>query len=162
MTTAAEQDSPPSPLLGPLLGSLPADLFQQEVLRRLGPRALAFFAEAGRGCAAAVKATPLMQWARRAKMPLPGHRGYHIAPLCLKEACSHASRCGNREVLEWLRNTGCPWDATTACAAAGGGHLRVVTWLHNHGCPVDWRACACAALHGHLEVLRWLREHHYP
>jgi hypothetical protein len=34
-------DPPPSVLLGPLLGSIPPDLFQQEALRRLGPTNLA-------------------------------------------------------------------------------------------------------------------------
>jgi hypothetical protein len=65
MMTTAQGDPPPSPPpLGPLLGNLPPDLLQQEVLRRLGPRALVFFAQASHGCAAAVAATALMQWAK--------------------------------------------------------------------------------------------------
>jgi hypothetical protein len=83
MTTAALGDPPPSH--GPLLGSLPAHLLQQEVLRRLGPRALASLAGAGRGCAAAVAATALMQWAARSKRAGPPHEtsvGYLLAPLC--------------------------------------------------------------------------------
>ena len=63
MTSAAQGDPPPPPLLGPVLGILPAYLFQQEVLRRLNPTDIASLAEAGRGCAAAVAATVLMQWA---------------------------------------------------------------------------------------------------
>jgi hypothetical protein len=140
MTTTALGDPP---LLGPFLGSLPADLFQQEVMRRLGPRALASLAGAGRGCAAAVAATALMQWAERVKSTTaPEHLGHTLPLLCLKAACSHAARCGNREVLEWLHITGCPWDITTTCAAASGGHLELVKWLHNHGCP--WNALNCA------------------
>jgi hypothetical protein len=134
MTTAADGDAPQSALLAPLLEHLP-DLFQQEVLRRLGPTDLASLAGAGRGCAAAEAATTLMQWAKRAKMTPPGHLGYHLPPLCLKEACSHAARGGNREVLDWLHNTGCPWNAVTTCAAAAGGHLDVLRWAREHGCP---------------------------
>jgi hypothetical protein len=151
-------------LLAPLLEHLP-DLFQQEVLRRLGPRDLASLAGAGHGCAAAVAATALMQWAKRAKAiaSAPGNLGYlgYISQLCLK-ACSYAARCGNREVLEWLHDTGCPWDAATACAAARGGHLEMTKWLYSHGCPWDCMTCADAAAGGHLEVLQWARKHGCP
>ena len=71
MTTTAKGDPPASLPLGPLLGNLPAHLLQQEVLRRLGPTDLASLAGAGRGCAAAVVATAIMQWAKRAKMEPP-------------------------------------------------------------------------------------------
>ena len=67
MTITAQGDPPPTLPLGPLLGNLPAHLLQAEVLRRLGPADLASLAGAGRGCAAAVAATALMQWANRAK-----------------------------------------------------------------------------------------------
>ena len=164
MTTTAQVDPPLSPLLGPVLGSLPADLLQQEVLRRLGPRALASLAGAGRGCAAVVAATVLMQSAKRANCATsPEHfASFHLPPLCLKGACSHAARCGNREVLEWLHTTGCPWEAKTCWMAARGGHLEVLKWLHNHGCPWNAWTCACAAGSGHLRVLQWAREHHCP
>ena len=149
-------------LLGPVLGTLPADLFLKEVLGRLAPTDLASLAGAGRGCAAAVAATALMQWAERAKRAAPVHLGYYLPPLCVKEACCHAARDGNRVVLEWLHNTGCPWDAATACAAADGGHLEVLRWTREHGCPWSSGVCACAALSGHLRVLQWAREHHCP
>jgi hypothetical protein len=98
MTTAAQDDPLPALLLGPLLGNLPPDLLQQEVLRWLGPRDLASLAGAGRGCTAAVAATALMRWAKQAKTlywPLPR--------LCLKEACSHAARVGNLEAGAYTR-----------------------------------------------------------
>jgi len=163
MTTAAQGDPPPSLLLGPVLSSLPADLCQQEVLRRLGPRALASLARAGRGCAAAVAATALMQWAERAKRAPPFH-GYHLPPLCLKEACSLAAGGGNREVLEWLHSTGCPWNAETASAAAGGGHLEVLLWAREHGCPWDRWTCARRSVRAtaRVRVLQWAWEHHCP
>ena len=162
MTTAAQGEPPPVLPLGPLLGSLPSDLFQAEVLRRLGPMGIASLAGAGRGCAAAVAATVLMQWAKRAKMTPPVRLEYHLPPLCLKQACSYAARGGNQAALEWLHNTACPWDAVTTCAAAGGGHLEVVKWLHGHGCPWHAGTCAFAAMGGHLRVLQWAREHHCP
>jgi hypothetical protein len=154
MTTVAQGDPP---LLGPFLGSLPADLIQQELLRRLGPRALASLAGAGRGCAAAVAATALMQWAKHAMMTASGS----LRRLCVQSACSHAARCGNREVLELLHNTGCPWDDAACRYAAQGGHLEVLQWAREHGCPWDeFRVCARAARSGHLAVLQWAREHH--
>ena len=152
-------------LLGPVLGTLPVLVFQQEVLQRLGPTDLASLAGAGRGCAAAVAATTLMQWAKRAKStaaPRQAWFGQPLPLLCLKEACSHAAYGGNREVLEWLHNTGCPWDAVTTCAAAAGGHLEVLTWLHKHGCPLNAWTCENAARFGNLAVLQWAREHHCP
>jgi hypothetical protein len=52
----------------------------------------------------------------------------------------------------------CAWDARTAAAAAGGGHLEVLQWACNSGCPVDNTACWAAALGGHLPVMRWLHQ----
>ena len=145
-----------------MLGILPTHLLHKEVLRRLGPMDLASLAGAGRGCAAAVAATALMTWAKRAKMAPRMHLGYYLAPLCLNEACSHAARCGNREVLEWLHNTGCPWDSTTCMFAAQSGHLGVLRWAREHGCTWDSRTCARAAAGGQLGVLQWAREHNCP
>jgi hypothetical protein len=155
MTTAAQGDPPrPTPLLGPVLGTLPADLSHREVLGRLGPKDLASLAGAGRECAAAVAATALMRWAKLTKMTAPGY----IQPLCVQSACSHACHCGNREVLEWLRNTGCPWDSQTCARAAGCGYLEVLQWARQHHCPWNWWTPALAAEGGQLEVLHWIRE----
>jgi len=162
MTTAAQGDPPPSLLLGPVLGTLPAHLLQTEVLRRLGPTDLASLAGAGRGCAAAVAATALMQWAKHAKLRTLCHLGCWLPPLCVKEACSYAARCGNRDVLEWLHNTGCLWTSATCALAADGGHLEVLQWAREHGCPCGAVTSTNAARSGHLEVLRWAREHSCP
>jgi len=158
MTPAAPEDPPSSVPLGPLFGRLPPHLFRTEVLRRLGPMALASLAGAGRGCAAAVASTTLMKWAKRARTTAPEH----FRRLCVQSACSHAARGGNREVLEWLHNTGCPWDTVTCWMAAMAGHVEMVKWLHNHGCPWDTLTCSSAARSGHLRVLQWAREHHCP
>jgi hypothetical protein len=168
MTTTTESGpAPSSPLLalGPLLGNLPPDLLQQEVLRRLGPRTLASLAGAGRGCAEAVAATVLIQWAKRAKSAAPRYfafLGFPVPPLCLKYACSYAADGGNREVLEWLHSTGCPWDAKTASVAACGGHLDVLQLARAHGCPWDHWTPTRAAEGGHLAVLQWARAHQCP
>ena len=86
MTIAAQGDLPLALQLGPVLGNLPADLFQQEVLWRLGPRALTFFGQASHGCAAAADATALMQWAKHAKSwTAPRNLGhFYLPPLCLQ------------------------------------------------------------------------------
>ena len=78
MTTAAEGD-PPSSLLLRLL-ELPDGFFEVEVLRRLAPRALASLAGAGRGLAAAVAATAVMQWAKD-EMNLPPRRSTVAYPV---------------------------------------------------------------------------------
>ena len=159
MTTAAQVDPvpPPPPLLGPLLGSLPDLVFRQEVLRRLGPRALASLARAAHGCAAAVAATPLMQWAKHAKVAASWHLGWYLPPLCLAEACSHAARGGHLEAFQWLHNTGARWDATTCSLAARGGHLEVLQWAREHGCPWNSDVCIRTASRGHLEMLQWVQ-----
>jgi hypothetical protein len=157
MTTAVEGD-PPCSLLLRLL-DLPDGFFEEEVLRRLGPRALASLAGAGRGWATAVAATALMQWAKDQKSLSPRPRSTFANPvprLCLREACSLAARGGDLEVLKWLHNTGCPCDSATCRAAAGGGYLEVLKWLHHQGCPWDAATCYAAATGGHLEVLKWL------
>jgi len=164
MTTAASGDLPPALQLGPVLDTLPPDLFQHEVLRRLGPRALTFFAQASHGCATAVSTTALMQWAIHAKSPaaLERFRRFYLPLLCLEQACSHAALSGNREVLEWLHNTGCPWDTDTCAVAARGAHLEVLQWAREHSCPWDAMTSAHTARSGHLRVLQWVREHHCP
>jgi hypothetical protein len=77
--------------------------------------------------------------------------------------------CSFLEVLKWLREQDCPWDAATCAYAARGGHLEVLKWAREHGCPwqediVDSNrdCCALASQGGHLEVLKWLRGQNCP
>ena len=65
-------------------------------------------------------------------------------------------------MLEWLHNTGCPWDARTCRFAAAGGYLEVLQWARAHGCPWDSLTTGWAAECGQLAVLQWAREHHCP
>jgi hypothetical protein len=132
-------------------------------MRRLGPTDLSSLAGAGRGCAAAVAATALMQWAKHAKTTnTPAHFVYALPALCLQASCAYAALGGNQEVLEWLHSSGCTWGTSTCWAAALGGHLNILQWAREHGCPWHWLTCASAAWSGHLRVLQWAREHHCP
>src|SRR5207302_593118 len=73
--------------------------------------------------------------------------------------CAWAASNGNLKMLQWLREKGCPWDASTCSYAAQGGHLEVLQWARDQGCPWDASICAYAANAGHLEILRLLREY---
>jgi hypothetical protein len=76
--------------------------------------------------------------------------------------CHHAAEGGHLEVLQWLRANGCPWNASTCGSAAEGGQLEVLQWLRANGCPWDECTCAEAAGGGHLEVLQWARANGCP
>ena len=69
---------------------------------------------------------------------------------------------GHLEMLQWLRERGCPWDERTCAAAACGGHLALLRWARANGCPWDDRTCVQAAQEGHLEVLRWAHANGCP
>jgi hypothetical protein len=71
--------------------------------------------------------------------------------------CATAARDGRLEVLQWLRNRGCAWDANTCSEAAKGGHLAVLQWARANGCDWDGGTCAGAASYGRLAVLQWAR-----
>jgi hypothetical protein len=136
----------PSPVrvARPLLEHLP-DLFQQEVLRRLGPTDLASLAGAGRGCAAAVAASALMQWAERAKM-----------------GAALAAEGGYLEVLQWTVEHGCPWDSRTCTCAARAGQLEVLQWMREYDATGKvWNENTVRTYAGgpmKQEVLTWLDE----
>ncbi len=68
-----------------------------------------------------------------------------------------ATRSGMLDLLQWLREKECPWDALTCFAAAKGGHLEVLKWARTNGCPWDADICSAAASADHLEVLQWAR-----
>lgn len=56
-------------------------------------------------------------------------------------ATAAAAEGGHLEVLEWLREQGCPWDASACAKAAEGGHLGVLQWARRNGCPWDTGLC---------------------
>lgn len=55
--------------------------------------------------------------------------------------CYGTARCGHLAVLQWARQQGCPWDATTCQGAAFGGHLAMLQWLRQQGCLWDREDC---------------------
>jgi hypothetical protein len=60
------------------------------------------------------------------------------------------------DVLQWLRERRCPWNATTCEWAAAKGHLVMLQWLREHHCPWgEGNVCLRAAMGGHLELLKW-------
>ena len=61
------------------------------------------------------------------------------------EACAYAARGGHLEMVKFLHEKGCPWDADTTKGAAGGGHLDMLKFLHEKGCPWNEQATADAA-----------------
>ena len=79
-----------------------------------------------------------------------------------KELCKAAARGGQLEVLQWLRENDCPWNADTYVGAAHGGKLKVLQWARKKGCPWDVMTCAAATECGNLEVLKWLRQNSCP
>ncbi|AVK75096.1 Ankyrin repeat domain containing protein [Pandoravirus quercus] len=70
--------------------------------------------------------------------------------------CASAAEAGHLEVLQWLRANGCPWDWLTCAYAARGGHIPVLQWAKTNGCTLDASTGSCAAEAGHLDVLQWL------
>ncbi|PNH04454.1 Ankyrin repeat domain-containing protein [Tetrabaena socialis] len=49
---------------------------------------------------------------------------------------ARAAESGNAELLAWLHERGCPWDASVFAAAAAFGSEEQLEWLVEHGCPM--------------------------
>ncbi|WZN59355.1 ankyrin repeat protein [Chloropicon roscoffensis] len=81
-----------------------------------------------------------------------------------EDAVEQAAKGGHLEVVQWLRQNGCPWNSTTCYLAAKGGHLDVLKWLRDQDPPCPWNeeTCTYAAEGGHLEVLKFLRAQNPP
>ncbi|KXZ48461.1 hypothetical protein GPECTOR_27g631 [Gonium pectorale] len=47
-----------------------------------------------------------------------------------------AAESGSVELMAWLRERGCPWDAFTYCSAADSGCEAALEWLVERGCPM--------------------------
>ena len=65
-------------------------------------------------------------------------------------ACSMTADQGDLDVLKWLHENGCPWDADTCSRAVRGCHIDVLKYLHENGCPWDRVACLRAAGGGYF------------
>ena len=76
--------------------------------------------------------------------------------------CWRMARNGNLELLQHLRENGCPWDDWTCWGAALNGHLECLKYAHENGCPWDDWTCTYAALSGRLECLKYAHENGCP
>jgi len=85
-----------------------------------------------------------------------GWRRVHVELLYVR-CCGRAP--GGVEVAS---RAGLSVERDDVCIAAIGGHLEVLEWVREHLCPWDASTCACAANAGRLEVLKWARENHCP
>ena len=80
-----------------------------------------------------------------------------------KNLMRDAASKGRKNVIEFLREQGCPWNEEATCsAAAQGGHLNLLKYLHENGCPWNEYTCECAAGGGHLNVLKYAHENGCP
>ncbi|GIL91394.1 hypothetical protein Vretimale_17780 [Volvox reticuliferus] len=70
-----------------------------------------------------------------------------------------AARSGNVELILWLREKGCAWNAATMASAALGGCEEAIELLASRGCLLsdNGRPYLAAACNGDLAVLRCLR-----
>ncbi|PNH00149.1 hypothetical protein TSOC_014044, partial [Tetrabaena socialis] len=66
---------------------------------------------------------------------------------------------GSTELLAWLHQHGCPWDASAFSAAAGWGSEEQLEWLAERGCPMgdDGKPYLHALLNSDLAMLRCLQ-----
>ena len=56
--------------------------------------------------------------------------------------CNYAAFSGRLDVLQWAREHGCPWSASTFANAAMYGSLEMLRRLRENGCPWDEWTCA--------------------
>ncbi|KXZ47939.1 hypothetical protein GPECTOR_31g301 [Gonium pectorale] len=70
-----------------------------------------------------------------------------------------AAKSGSVELMAWLRERGCPWDASAVVSAATAGSAPALEWLAERGCPMgaDGQAFVAAARNGDLQTLACLR-----
>ena len=73
-------------------------------------------------------------------------------------ACRQAAANNNMELMVYLREKGCPWDARSCSLAAGNGHTQMLRWLRSQNPPCPWAAHSAqlAAENDHLDTLFWL------
>jgi hypothetical protein len=80
-----------------------------------------------------------------------------LETLCDKSRpCNAAAYVGSLELLKWLYEQQCMWNARTCELAACGGQLDTIKWLREQGCPWDWRACWYAEDIGHTVMLAFM------
>jgi hypothetical protein len=170
----AGASAPERPPFLALLEDFP-DLFQKEVLERLGRVDRALLGRTGSAARTAVKRSGLPRVGGSAEAPRVRMtrfcRGslsmfvWAVANGCPRQraiTCETLAEGRHMEVLRWAREHGCCWDQRTCANAAEGGHLAVLQWARAHDCPWCADTCRLAAGGGHMEALVWARGHGCP
>ena len=74
-----------------------------------------------------------------------------------------ALHCAHMDILKWLNDSEeYEWGVLACSSAAGAGHLEVLQWLRERGCPWDGRTLSEATQNGHIELLEWARKNGCP
>jgi hypothetical protein len=79
-------------------------------------------------------------------------------------ACNFAAASGYIDTLRWLRENGCPWNATHVfTCAARDGCIDILDYMLERGEVTDaqqWtKALEVAGINGELQAAQWLRQH---
>jgi hypothetical protein len=76
---------------------------------------------------------------------------------------------GRFEIIKYLHEIGCTWEARTCALAAEGrfenlvrGYLEILKWLRDHGCPWDSGTCESANHYKHWDCLKYAIENECP
>lgn len=73
-----------------------------------------------------------------------------------------AAKCGRLDVIQWARQKGCPWGSAAYIEAAWEGQYETFRWLHENGCDRDSWAMTGAIRNKHFGLARWAIEHDCP
>jgi hypothetical protein len=70
-----------------------------------------------------------------------------------------AAEHGHTNMCQSLRAQRCPWSETVTRLSAAGGFTELLRWLMNNGCPWDaYELCRAAAIGGSIDVLTYLQQ----
>ena len=76
-----------------------------------------------------------------------------------EDAVEKAAEGGHLEVVQWLRQNGCPWNSMTSFRAAEGGHLEILKWVRSQDPPCPWSRSECrgrASRFRHQHIVQWI------
>ncbi len=83
-----------------------------------------------------MKTVPRLQWIHE----LHGTLSWNTFKLSI------AAENGRMDVMQWMREKGCPWDGKECLAAAENGHLDILKWLQESECRIlEGETCNHAA-----------------
>lgn len=91
-------------------------------------------------------------------LPILAGLGFRLSTEIFEAAASK----GNLDVMKWLKEKKCPWNAWTFYYASEHDNLVNMKWLRENGCPWNEEAFVAAARHGNLDNMKWLKENGCP